>query len=390
MTDSTDDYHPEMIPITAYEDDEIWAEVSDRVARQAEQAIRPPSCPHGRYVDDGETCDDCNPPAVETRGPIDWATFWDVDDDAAQWACEPLLPIGRAVHLYAPRAEGKSSLAVYVAAAIATGRQVLDHPAGPGVRVAYIDLEMTPEDLREHLVEYGYGPESDLSNLVYYIDPAWSKLDTAEHGMNMLAWVDAVDPDVLVVDSISRCISGEENSNDVYDALYDHAIGPLKRRGITSLWLGNSGKDKEKGSRGGSRKEDVMDTVWQMSRGDDGSVKLRNTKKRSRWIPDEIGLQRTEDDDGIVAYRTCNPTASLPKGSIEVAALLDKLKVPLDAPVKVAKRALTEAGQGRRTDTVAGALKYRRWQAQSIQIAGERPGNASFRPPGNAPGTGDF
>jgi len=324
--------------------------------------------------------------------PIDWATFWTVDQEAVRWLCEPIMLTGKAIHLYAPRAEGKSSLSLYIAAALATGRQVLDHPAGPGVKVAYIDLEMTPEDLREHLIDYGYGPDSDLSNLVYYVDPPWSKLDTETHALNMLAWIDDVAPDLVVVDSISRCISGEENSNDVYDALYDHAIGPLKRRGVTNLWLGNSGKDKEKGSRGGSRKEDVMDTIWAMSRGDDGAVKLRNTKSRSRWIPmgGEVGLQRAEDDDGVITYRTCNPSAQLPKGSIEVAALLDKLTVPLDASVKAAKAALTGIGQGRRTDTVAGALKYRRWQAQTIQIRGERSGNAPIGTSGNGRGTDDF
>lgn len=382
---SDDDYHPERVPLDAYDDEQIWSEVRTRVANEASRMTEEEWNRRQALGDWGTSrADDPN------RGPIDWATFWDVDDDAAQWACEPLLPIGRATHIYAARAEGKSALSLYVAAALATGRQVLDHPAGNGVKVAYIDLEMTPEDLREHLVEYGYGPDTDLANLHYYIDPAWSKLDTPEHAMHMLAWIDEVEPAVVVVDSITRCISGEENSNDVYDALYEHTIGPLKRRGITNLWLGNSGKDKEKGSRGGSRKEDLMDCIWRLQRGDDGAVKLTNTKNRSKWVPSEVGLQRTEDDDGVVTYRTCNPTSQLPRGAIEVAKILDQLGTALDVSVRAACSALKEAGQGRRSDIVRGALKYRRWQAQTIQIGGTQPGHTPGNGFGYKPGHDDF
>ena len=342
-------------------------------------------CDHGRYVDDGEHCDECPP---DERGPIHWPTFWSRPKPVDPWLCEPLVPRGRASHVFAPRGAGKSALLLAVAAGLATGRRVLDTPAGPGVKVAYVDREMTLDDLEERLVELGYGPDDDLSKLSYWVDPPFSKLDTELGGMNFTAWVLDCEAELVVVDSISRCIAGEENGNDTYDALYEHAIAPLKRAGVASLWAGNSGKDLDRGSRGGSRKEDVLDLIWRLERGDQGTVRLTATKRRSSWIPERLDLQRVVDDDDRVAYRTTNPSATLPAGSVEVARLLDDLDADLTISARAASDLLRENGNGRRGEVVRGAVKYRRWASQErAEMGGTRAGTRSPEHNGTRAGT---
>ena len=118
-------------------------------------------------------------------------------------------------------------LSLYVAAAIATGRPVLDRPSGNPLRVAYIDVEMSRTELRDYLEEYGYGPDTDLANLRYLVDAPIPYLDTIEGGLEVVRWVEAVDPDVVFVDSITSVLQGEENSNDAYQRLFNFTIAPI-------------------------------------------------------------------------------------------------------------------------------------------------------------------
>src|SRR5262249_22488756 len=74
---------------------------------------------------------------------VDWKTFWARDHCEEQWFAWPLLAKGRGHALYAPAKAGKSSVLLYVAAAIATGRPLFGRPVQPARRVLYVDYEMT-------------------------------------------------------------------------------------------------------------------------------------------------------------------------------------------------------------------------------------------------------
>jgi hypothetical protein len=56
----------------------------------------------------------------------------------------------------------------------------------------------------------------------------------------------------VVIDTVSRAIDGEENSNDTW----------LNQLGIAMIRLDHSGKDETKGMRGGSAKSGDVDAVW--------------------------------------------------------------------------------------------------------------------------------
>lgn len=308
---------------------------------------------------------------------VDWATIWTADLGAGDWVLEPVIPGGaKATHLYSPRGGGKTNLSLAMAAGLATGRAILDRPAGPPMRVGYVDAEMSKVELREYLEELGYGPTTNLDNLRYLVDCPIPPLDVVEGGLEIVSWLAGVGAEIVFVDSITSVLRGEENSNDAYQQLFNYTIGPIKRLGIPSVWTGNSGKDREKGSRGGSRKEDLMDCIWRLERNDGDAMTLTNTKKRSAAIPDKVQLLRRTAGNGTIEYVIpAEGMDDLPVGSMECAKLLDGLGLPLDVSYRTAARTLKENGSGRRNDVVRGALKYRRWaDAKSARSIGAHPG----------------
>lgn len=195
---------------------------------------------------------------------LDWNAVWSASEAGEEWLCEPLLEKGRATALYSPPKAGKSLLSLEIAAALASGRPVLGNaPAAPR-RVLYVDLENARGDVHERLMDMGYGPD-ELELLSYASFPAIGSLDSADGAADLIAVVDEVQAELVVLDTVSRIIGGPEDSADTFAALYRHTMVPLKARGVTVLRLDHSGKDVGRGQRGSSAKSADVDHVWQLS-----------------------------------------------------------------------------------------------------------------------------
>lgn len=299
---------------------------------------------------------------VADRGRIDWSTFWAADHSATDWLIEPFLVRGRAHSLYAPGKAGKSLFVLAVTAAGGTGRPVLRQPGGEPVRVTYLDYEMTQDDVQERLSAMGYDETSDLSNLRYYLLPSLPPLDTPEGGRALAGIIDDDRPELVVIDTTARAVTGEENSADTIRNFYRYSGIVLKRAGVTSLRVDHSGKDLTKGQRGTSAKNDDVDVVWQLTRADSG-VTLRATHRRLGWVPETVDYRQV--DEPVLHYV---PAPALwPAGTADVAQLLDRHGVAVDASVRTAKTALRQAGIGKRQDLVRAALKWRRAQLEEQQ-----------------------
>src|SRR6185369_5973575 len=133
-------------------------------------------------------------------------------------------------------------------------------------RVLYVDFENDPKgDLRPRLEDMGFGPD-DLDNLAYLSFPPLGPLDTAVGAAELVAIVEAQGAEVVVIDTVSRAIRGEENENDTWLNFYRHTGKALKARGVAMLRLDHTGKDETKGQRGGSAKSGDVDMVWRMSK----------------------------------------------------------------------------------------------------------------------------
>lgn len=298
------------------------------------------------------------PALADYIAQTNWEDFWANEAPVQEWLIEPLVPVGRQVALYAAAKAGKSLLSLEVAAAAATGQPVLDRGSADPIHVVYIDQEMTEADLRERLIDLGYGPDDDLEHLHYYQLTSLPALNTELGGAVLAAVVDKHQAQVVVIDTMARVVKGDENDADPYRDFYYHTGLQLKARGVSLLRLDHEGKDTTKGQRGSSAKVDDVDVVFRLTAKDD-NVTLRRTHTRVPWVPAEITLTRETEPN----LRHKPTPHNWPAGTYELAQLLDELGVPLDATATTACTTLKAHKQGKRRSDVVAAIKWRKENA---------------------------
>lgn len=286
---------------------------------------------------------------------IDWPQFWATDHTSEDWLAWPLLAKGRQTALYAPAKTGKSLVTLAVVAALAAGEPILGRPAQPPRNVLYIDLEMTPSDLHERLDGLGYGPHTDLSHLHYASLPSLPPLNTAAGAAVLLELATAVNAEAVVIDTTSRAIDGDENDSAPYRDFARHTGLALKAAGIAALRTDHAGKDKDRGQRGSSAKNDDVDIVMRLDNADGGWA-LTRTHSRIGWVPERVDITRNVDNNGIVALTSPNATMMWPAGTKQLAEQMDQLGVPIDSTRDKAR----QHGVKARSGLINAALRYRR------------------------------
>lgn len=283
--------------------------------------------------------------------PIDWSAL----DEVA--TAEPLIPdllnSGESGSLVAQAGAGKSLLMLDIAVALALGKSVLGTPARDPVTVMYIDMENPQAELADRLRRMGHVP-ADLSGhpLYYFSFPNLPPLDADNGGRTLALEAEKYDPQLIVLDTISRLVEGKEDSADTWRNLYNHTMVPLRRQGRTVLRLDHQGHDSSRGARGSSAKRDDVDVAWIMKRsGND--VTLTRDKGRGLSHPEKVMLRRH-----------ATPTRHLPvihdgkQG--ECVEALDRLRIPLDSSRDDAASILRSNGYQFRNDLIGVALKARR------------------------------
>jgi hypothetical protein len=174
---------------------------------------------------------------------------------------------------------------------------------------------------------------------------------------------------LVVFDTGKRFVEGDENENDTWQRFWTYTGAVLKQAGVTWVRIAHAGTDRNRGQRGGSSLNDDVDVVWELSRTDIGT-KLRRTFSRVSWLPEEIDYVREVEP----RLRFVRSGFSLPAGTLEFAALLDRLGVQVDVSVRVATKQVREQGHTARNDVIAAAVKHRKYYAA---ISNSDPGNAA-------------
>jgi len=296
------------------------------------------------------------PPGTLPRyQPIDWQQLWDETPDDEEWIIEPLLAVGRSIALYSAPKVGKSLLALEIAAAVAAGRPVLGQPAGPPRRVLYVDLENSRRDLKDRLIDLGYKPQ-DLTNLVYLSFPALPALDSPAGGRDLLELATVHDVDVVIIDTVSRVISGKENDADTFNALYRCALAPLKGLGVAVFRLDHAGKDTLKGQRGSSAKNGDVDAVWNLT-ATGPILTLHCEMSRTQIDVQAISLRRALDP--LRHEITSHATAATGRVQ-DLMTKLDDLGVPVDISHREAGRHLRAAGEKATAADIGAAVNARK------------------------------
>lgn len=330
---------------------------------------------------DNQSCTNCNGEGYTDDRPqhqyIDLNAVITGDFGDMEWLIQPLLPAKKLVGLVSRRGVGKSLLALDMACRLAAGHPMLDEPAQPPKHVLYLDYEMGVEDLQDRLFQLGWdntNPDTKLlfQHLHYMQLPDIPPLDTPAGGETLIELLDDTKPALIIIDTVSRVVTGDENSADTYRELFNHSEKWIRGRGATLLRLDHLGKDTSKGSRGSSAKEDPLDVVWQMepSKRISGDVfDLKLTKNRPGWLPHRVTINR-ETNDGELAHTT--PSSELSAGAKLLARQLDEIGVPWNAGRPKAQAMLREkTGKGANTGQLAEAISFRKSQPPRLILGQE-------------------
>jgi RecA-family ATPase len=265
---------------------------------------------------------------------VDWNALW-ADELEEEWICEPLLAARRLVALYSAPKVGKSLLMLEVAAAIANGKGMFGYPGHRPRRTLYVDFENDPRgDVRERLTNMGYGP-ADLDNLILLSFPTIAKFDTERGSQELMAAVEHYGAEIVVIDTVSRAIEGEENSNDTWLEFYKHTGLKMKQAGISMIRLDHSGKDEGKGQRGGSAKSGDVDAVWRLTKAGEDLFDLVLEAQRFPIAEKHLTLRRVEDP----VLRHVTEGDGFKAKADELLASMTEKRVPkdLDMPLRQLK-----------------------------------------------------
>lgn len=223
--------------------------------------------------------------------PVDWDQLWANNDETVEYVLDPFLPLGRTTTVASQPKLGKSLFGLEIAAVVATG----SHMWGQDVtqrQVMYLDQEMSQADLRERLRDMGFISKDDLSTLHYYLQESWLPLDTAEGGAMLLNEVQRTGAALLVIDTQSKVLEGDENDAGTMTRFFKNTLGPLKALGITALLFDHLGRDASKGARGSSQKPADVDAVWTMTGRGENKLTLTRSHNRTRHGEDVLYLDR--------------------------------------------------------------------------------------------------
>ena len=217
---------------------------------------------------------------------------------APEWVIEGRLHPGVTM-LSGPWKSGKTWLALYMTAAIATGTDFFGAPARRK-KVAWLESDMGEHDIVHYgrLLREGMGYPAEP--IVVY--PS-AKIDIANpaHQKRLARDLEARGIEVLVIDSARSSSKAKENESDEIRAVSrDFIAAELRDRlGMAVLVLAHAAKNGQQGTRGSGEWDAAADSLIYVSAGKEGGIKVRMT---GRHAPDEYAYavdDLTEFDGGV-------------------------------------------------------------------------------------------
>ncbi len=228
---------------------------------------------------------------TELPGYVDLDLLMTTPFVGEKWIVEGILAEDRLTALVGEAKIGKSLLALEIAVAVSLGKPVLGRPTRK-TKVLYIDMENNIEtDVKSRLLEFGYKP-GNFENLIYLWYPILEPFDTAAGGAQLAQIVKAHDIKLVIIDTVSRVVNGDENSNDTWNAFYRLFELPMKQARVAVLRIDHVGKDHSKGARGASAKSGDVDLVIRMTADRTGRIFLRRDAARMHGGFEHLALKR--------------------------------------------------------------------------------------------------
>ena len=223
-----------------------------------------------------------------------------------QYVFSPFLPVGGLAEIYARTGVGKTTFALALSVAAATGKDFFSWQVKRSWNVLYVDGEMSTQEMQERLTKTSAHfdhPTYELTNLRLICR------DRLHRGIPDIgstigqSWFDndAAWADLIFLDNIS-CLwwTGKENDADSWSVIQQWLL-KLKADGKSVIMLHHSGKNGT--SRGTSRRHDILDTVIKLehpmsyseAEGAKFEVHFDKTRGFSGSKAEPLGLQYQSD-----------------------------------------------------------------------------------------------
>ena len=170
------------------------------------------------------------------------------------------LPKQGKAEIFAPSKSGKSFLCLQLARCIGAGEPFLGMPTKQG-KVLYLQFELAVEALQKRMKD----SRQDYSNV--FVGTTFAmKLDKKQGQEDFIKAMDAVRPDVVLLDPLYKMFAGDENEAKDVEVLIDFLDDVIDGYNCSILLTHHSGKDFKKGGRGSSVIEGWVDSYIEMKR----------------------------------------------------------------------------------------------------------------------------
>ncbi len=186
----------------------------------------------------------------------------------------PWLPVQALIMVYAARGVGKTWVALEMAISIAIGRDFLAWAVPKPRRVLFIDGEMPLASLQYRLRKLlgNTPPPADftlISSQLLWQDSSPLNISQPQQQQRVDDLLnemkaDGKAPDLIILDNLSSLVTGvDENSNSDLDQFLQWLV-KLRSQGYAVMAVHHAGKNGDQ--RGGSRREDLLDTVVKLDK----------------------------------------------------------------------------------------------------------------------------
>lgn len=222
------------------------------------------------------------------------------------WLVNDLVASGDVVLLTGEPNVGKSFLTMALAAHVAnSGGSWLGQTVCKTGRVLYIDEENPADVVQQRMAKLGLKPD-DAAN-IRYLHQQGVRLD--KHPEKVLDEALAWSPELIVVDSMARIHTGDENNAGAIATLFNDGINPLSRQTGATVFVLHHVTKTESGSaffrvRGSGDITASIDTGLDVRRAGATNLHVVHFKSRRRSAGDVKQIQILDKPDGSIEIAT--------------------------------------------------------------------------------------
>lgn len=235
-----------------------------------------------------------------------------------RWLIKSLIEKDSLAVLYGKPGDGKSFLAIDMAASVATGTNWHSKKTAPGA-VFYIAGE-GQNGLARRFKGWEIARDVSLKDAPLLISCTPIGLDIEENAINVKEVVTALasqlkqKPVLIVVDTLARNFAGDENSTKDMNSFVRGMDSLRIAWGTSILIVHHTGKDISKGARGSSVLNAAIDAEYSVKMDENNVITMASHKMKEAELPPPLAfkLQRVklpiDDEDGDDLW-SCTPVA---------------------------------------------------------------------------------